>query len=276
MDRTEFVDDLDRKFHEAHSAARSHLGVNQERQKDRYHKKIYGRNYAEGEKVWLMSPHKAKSRKFYLPWDGPWEILEQTSEVNYKIAKKGKEDKWKIVHFNMLKPFVSEPVDERPSRPNPYRSKNFFDDVDEGDFSDEPDHEDPLKSASSAAKTEAETRRIAGQMVRRHDRLKRDHWLDQDFQLGLTFEEEDDTGRKETVDESTRVTGCSHMTPTGADWSTPRGNEETHALIEPLEDAADSAVNPEVPDDTSAQQTEDRQRYPQRSRKPTRRFGIDD
>ena len=133
MDRTEFVDVFDRKFHEAHSTAKSHLGVNQEHQNDRYHKMVYGRNYAEVEKVWLMSPHKAKSRQFYLPWDGPWEILEQTSKVNYKIAKKGKEDKWKIVHFNMLKPLVSEPADERPSRPNPYRSMNF-DDVDEEDF----------------------------------------------------------------------------------------------------------------------------------------------
>ena len=203
MDRTEFVDDLDRKFHEAHSAARSHLGVNQERQKERYHKKVFRRNYAEGEKVWLMSPHKAKSRKFYLPWEGPWEILEQTSEVNYKIAKKGKEDKWKIVHFNMLKPFVSEPVDEIPRRPNPYRSKNFFDDVDEEDVVDELDHEDPSKPAGSAAKTEADALRIAEQTVRKYDRMKQDRWLDQDYQLGSMFEEENDTGRKETPDERT-------------------------------------------------------------------------
>ena len=276
MDRTDFVDDLDRKFHEAHSAARSHLGVNQERQKDRYHKKVYGRNYAEGEKVWLMSPHKAKSRKFYLPWDGPWEILEQTSEVNYKIAKKGKEDKWKIVHFNMLKPFVSEPVDERPSRPNPYRSKNFFDDVDEEDLLDEPGHEDPSKSAGIAAKTEAETRRIAGQTVRKYDRLKRDLWLDQDFHLGPMFEEESETGRKETLDESTRVTGCSYPTPTRADKSTQQVDEATHTPGNPVDDAVADVTNPEPLDDTQVEQPGDQQRYPQRSRKPTQRFGIDE
>ena len=276
MDRTEFVDDLDRKFHEAHSAARSHLGVNQERQKDRYHKRVYGRNYAEGEKVWLMSLHKAKSRKFYLPWDGPWEILEQTSEVNYKIAKKGKEDKWKIVHFNMLKPFVSEPADERPSRPNPYRSKNFFDDVDEEDCLDELNHEDPSKSAGIAAKTEAETPRIAGQTVRKYDRLKRDLWLDQDFQLGPMFDEESETGRKETPDASTRATGCSHPTPTRADKSTQQVDEMAHTHSNPVDDAIADATNPEPLDDTQVEQPGEQQRYPQRSRKPTQRFGIDE
>ena len=176
----------------------------------------------------------------------------------------------------MLKPFVSEPVDEIPRRPNPYRSKNFFDDVDEEDVLDELDNEDPSKPAGSAAKTEDDARRIAGQAVRKYDRMKQDRWLDQDYQLGSMFEEESDTGRKETPDEPVSVTGCSHTTPMRADWSTQPSEGETHTLIEPVEDVADNAVNSETLDDTPTQQAEDQQRYPQRSRKPTQRFGIDD
>ena len=141
---------------------------------------------------------------------------------------------------------------------------------------DEQDLEDLLKSAGSTAKTEAETRCIAGQTVRKYDRLKCDLWLDQDFQVGPMFEEESETGRTETLDESTRATGCSHTTPTRADWLTQQPDEETQNLIKPVENVADNAVNPENLDDTPTQQTEDQQRYTQRSCKATQRFGIDD
>ena len=78
------------------------------------------------------------------------------------------------------------------------------------------------------------------------------------------------------MNEPVSVTGCSHTTPMRADWSTQPSEGETHYLIEPVEDVADNAVIPETLDDTPTQQAGDQQRNPQRSRKSTQRFGIDD
>ena len=77
----------------AHMKARETLGCNQERQKDRYHKEVFGESYCNGDRVWLFAPYKAKSRKFFLPWDGPYVALEKISDVHYKISKTGSSNK---------------------------------------------------------------------------------------------------------------------------------------------------------------------------------------
>ena len=73
---------IEEEFLEAHMNARETLGCNQERQKDRYHKEIFGESDSNGDRVWLFVPHKAKLRKFFLPWDGPYVVLEKTSDVH--------------------------------------------------------------------------------------------------------------------------------------------------------------------------------------------------
>ena len=107
-----FVDDLGQVFREAHQQARVTLGTNQRRVKDVYHKKVHGDPYCE---VWLFRKHKAISKKFNLPWEGPYLVLERISDVTYKIAKEPvKEGRWQIVHYNRLKPYIAEA--ERPRR----------------------------------------------------------------------------------------------------------------------------------------------------------------
>ena len=69
--QNQFVDWLDRQFREAHSHARELLALNQNQQKDRFHKKVFGKSYEVDDKVWIFSKHKAKSKKFFLPWEGP-------------------------------------------------------------------------------------------------------------------------------------------------------------------------------------------------------------
>ena len=71
----EFTRWLEEQFLEAHLIARETLGCNQERQKNRYHKEYSGESYRNGDRVWLFAPHKAKLRKFFLPWDGPYIVL---------------------------------------------------------------------------------------------------------------------------------------------------------------------------------------------------------
>ena len=99
---------LNEQFREAHMNARETLGYRQGRQKDLYQKNVFGKELKPGEKVWLFAPQKAKSRKFFLPWIGPYNIIERTSEVNYKITKDTSSKKWQIVHYNRLKPVKEE------------------------------------------------------------------------------------------------------------------------------------------------------------------------
>ena len=90
-----------------------HLVTSKKDKKICIRKTFLERNWSrERERVWLFAPHKAKSKKFFLPWDGPYNIIEKTSEVNYKISKDANAKKWQIVHYNRLKPVKEE--DELP------------------------------------------------------------------------------------------------------------------------------------------------------------------
>ena len=110
-----FVDDLGQVFREAHQQARVTLGTNQRRVKDAYHKKVHDGPYREEMRVWLFCKHKAISKKFNLPWEGPYLVLERISDVMYKIAKEPvKKGRLQSVHYNRLKHYSAEA--ERPRR----------------------------------------------------------------------------------------------------------------------------------------------------------------
>ena len=84
---------------------------------------MHGDPFKEGDLVWLFEPHKAKSRKFYLLWHGPFEVLSRTSEVTYIVCKRGIKEKWQKVHFNRLKTYREDPEvrhsGRRKNRPPP-------------------------------------------------------------------------------------------------------------------------------------------------------------
>ena len=83
------------------------MAKEQRRQRD-YFKKVHGDPFKAGDLVWLFEPRRAKSRKFYLPWQGPYEVLNKTSEVTYKICKRGRPERWTKVLFNRFKPYIGE------------------------------------------------------------------------------------------------------------------------------------------------------------------------
>ena len=149
---TPFVEWLDGQFREAHLHAREFLGHNQKRQKDRFHKKVFGEPYKVEDKVWMFAKHKQKSKKFYNNWEGPYVILKRISDVNYKIAKPTAKTKWKIVHFNNLKPYVDEDsVTKRQLRPRGAaterdRGENKYP-ADADGAEDEEDHEPATREA---------------------------------------------------------------------------------------------------------------------------------
>ena len=124
--QNEFVDWLDRQFREAHSHAREFLGVNQNRQKNHFHKEVSGKPYEVDDEVWVFSKHKAKSKKFFLPWEGLYIVLERTSKVNNKVSKPQKRDKWLILHYKLLKPFVEGEPKTSERRATPFCSTNFY------------------------------------------------------------------------------------------------------------------------------------------------------
>ena len=103
--------ELNERFYEIHKEAQMTMGSEQRRQRQYFNRKVNGESFKEGDFVWLFEPHKAKSRKLYLPWQGPFEVLSRTSEVTYMICKRGKKGKWQKVHLiaNRLKPYREDP-----------------------------------------------------------------------------------------------------------------------------------------------------------------------
>ena len=101
----ENAEELNECLYEIHRDAQITMGTEQRRQRVYFNRKLHGEAFKEGDLVWLFEPHKAKSRKFYLPWHGPFEVLNRTSEVTYMICKRGNKEKWHKVHFNRLRPY---------------------------------------------------------------------------------------------------------------------------------------------------------------------------
>ena len=105
----ENAEELNERLYEIHREAQMTMGSEQRRQTEYFNRKKHGDSFKERDLVWLFEPHKAKSRKFYLPWHGPFEVLSRTSEVTYLICNRGKKEKWQKVHFNRLKPYRGDP-----------------------------------------------------------------------------------------------------------------------------------------------------------------------
>ena len=104
----ENAEELNERLYEIHREAQMTMGTEQRRQREYFNRKVRGEPF-EGDLVWLFEFHKAKSRKFYLPWHGPFEVLNRTSEVTYMICKRENEEKWQKVQFNRLKPYRGGP-----------------------------------------------------------------------------------------------------------------------------------------------------------------------
>ena len=116
LELSEPAAELNEKLCEVHEHAQMTFGKEQRRQKDYYHRKVHGEAFKPGALAWLLEPHKAKSRKFYLPWQGHYEVLNRTSEVNYRICKKSAPEERQKVLFNRLKPFVGDTPPRRSER----------------------------------------------------------------------------------------------------------------------------------------------------------------
>ena len=105
----ENTEELNERLYEIHREAQITTESEQQRQREYFNRKVHGEPFKEGDIVWLFESHKAKSKKIYLPWHGPLEVLSRTSEVTYMICKRGIKEKWRKVRFNRLKPYRGDP-----------------------------------------------------------------------------------------------------------------------------------------------------------------------
>ena len=103
---TTFAWQLREQVSKVHQLARENLNIASQRQKRLYDQRSRANSYREGEKVWLYNPQSKKGRspKLQTPWEGPWEITKQVTDVVYRIQKTPK-GKPKFVHHDRLKPF---------------------------------------------------------------------------------------------------------------------------------------------------------------------------
>ena len=80
---------------------RQHMEEAQSAQARLYNRGAKLREFQPGEKVLLLVP--TTECKFLARWQGPFEIIEKTSPVNYKVGQPGKRKEQQIYHVNLLK-----------------------------------------------------------------------------------------------------------------------------------------------------------------------------
>uniref|UniRef100_A0A8C5MF74 Gypsy retrotransposon integrase-like protein 1 n=1 Tax=Leptobrachium leishanense TaxID=445787 RepID=A0A8C5MF74_9ANUR len=83
---------------------RENMEKSQRAQQASYNRKARLRKFKPGDRVLVLIP--TVESKFLASWRGPYEIIEQTSEVNYKVNQPGRRKTEQIYHINLLKPWV--------------------------------------------------------------------------------------------------------------------------------------------------------------------------
>ena len=110
-----YCDELEKTLKEVHCNMKTNLNVAQGKQKKGYDERNdvdHCTELKKGDRVWLNNKAvpKGLSRKFHLPWAGPYVVLGRFGRVNYHIKPVSGNGKAKVVHRNRLK------LDGRQSR----------------------------------------------------------------------------------------------------------------------------------------------------------------
>uniref|UniRef100_A0A8C5R7L0 Gypsy retrotransposon integrase-like protein 1 n=1 Tax=Leptobrachium leishanense TaxID=445787 RepID=A0A8C5R7L0_9ANUR len=82
---------------------RQHMERAQETQSHIYNQKATARRFSQGDRVMILVP--TAESKLLAHWQGPYEVLEQTGPVNYRIRQPDRRKKEQIYHVNLLKPW---------------------------------------------------------------------------------------------------------------------------------------------------------------------------
>lgn len=142
---------LKKGLEEAYHTVREKLATSHEHRKKYYDKGTHGRPFQDGELVWLHSTvvPRGKSRKLHHPWTGPFKVIKQLTECDYRIRGLGRKKKIHVVHFNRLKlcvpgtrfeqraPEIADASGEVPSLTTPSNFGMDMELIDIGSESDE-------------------------------------------------------------------------------------------------------------------------------------------
>lgn len=102
----DFVSSLQKKLAISHHLAKESEKEAKKQSKIYYDRTARQRAMEVGMKVLLLLPDELD--KFTAKWTGPYCIEKKLSEVNYQIATPDRGKKRRVVHINMLKPWIEE------------------------------------------------------------------------------------------------------------------------------------------------------------------------
>jgi hypothetical protein len=113
VSEVEYVEKLRTDLEQVHAVAREHIKCRSDKQKKHYDLKSQIQRYEECDLVWMHNPAKKKGicPKLTRSWEGPYLIVNRLSDVTYRV-RGGLRAKLKVVHFDRLKPYLSEAVPE--------------------------------------------------------------------------------------------------------------------------------------------------------------------
>jgi hypothetical protein len=106
----EYCQTLRERLEDSFEYVRDALQKSAERRKRYYDTSRRGKQYEEGELVWLFNPQRkiGKSPKLQKCWSGPFKIVKKLNDILYQIRKR---DKLKVVHYNNLKRYHSKTLE---------------------------------------------------------------------------------------------------------------------------------------------------------------------
>ena len=97
----EYVEQMHSRMARVWPVVREHLRQAQQAQARVYNRGAQVREFRPGEKVLVLIP--TTECKFLAKWQGPYEIVEKVSTVNYKVRQLGRRKPLQVYHVNLLK-----------------------------------------------------------------------------------------------------------------------------------------------------------------------------
>ena len=106
----EYVDDIGKSLQTMFGDIKQRLAEAHRQNKVRYDKKVAGKNFTIGDRVWLYIPvtREGRTKKFTTFWRGPYTVVDKIGTYNYRVQLIGT-TRTLIVHRNRLKLCYGEP-----------------------------------------------------------------------------------------------------------------------------------------------------------------------
>ena len=101
----------------AYQLVRTTTSQRHEHQKPLYDKRVHGSPYSPGDLVWVFSDvvKRGQCRKLHHPWTGPFKVIDQMSDVTYRVKNLRGNRRQMVIHFDRLKPCSLPPDSDSTS-----------------------------------------------------------------------------------------------------------------------------------------------------------------